>query len=462
MITILEGTRVSALQSTSVTLSGLMAEEQRRFLADHPRSAALAAQAKSVWRGGVPMHWMGDWASPSPIFAAQGVGAEVVDVDGQAYADFCLGDTPAMFGHGEEAVAAALADQARRGAGFMLPTATAVIVGRLLAERFGLPLWQAATTATDANRAALRWARAVTGRDKVLVFDGCYHGAVDDTFVSLASGAPAMKAGLVGQVHDVAAFARVIPFNDIPALEAALAPGDVAAVLAEPVMTNCGMILPDPGFHDALRAITRRTGTLLIIDETHTLSTGPGGYTRAHGLEPDIFTLGKAVAGGVPAAVWGVTAELAARMDEAERRIGPGYSGIGTTLSGNALAMAAMRAMLETVMSQDAYDRMLAGAGRLVSGLKAVVARRSLPWSVVNVGARVELVFAAPAPRDAAAMRKALDHDLLAVFHLWLINRGVLIAPFHNMMLVSPMTTEAQIDRLVDAVDGFAARLESL
>lgn len=452
---------MSALPSSSETLSGLIADERRRFLEEHPRSVALAAQAGAVWRGGVPMHWMADWASPSPIFAAQGVGAELVDVDGRSYADFCLGDTPGMFGHGEIAVANALADQARRGAGFMLPTATAVLVGQLLAERFGLPLWQAATTATDANRAALRWARAVTGRDRVLVFDGCYHGAVDETFVSLASGGPAMKAGLVGQVHDEAALTRVIPFNDIAALEAALAPGDVAAALAEPVMTNCGMILPDPGFHAALRELTRQAGTLLIIDETHTLSTGPGGYTRAHGLEPDIFTVGKAIAGGMPAAVWGVTADLAARMEAAQARIGPGYSGIGTTLSGNALAMAAMRAMLTEVMSDSAYDRMLSGAARLVAGLEAVIARRGLGWTPVRVGARVELVFAAEAPRNAQEMRKALDHDLLAAFHLFLINRGVLIAPFHNMMLVSPMTTDAQIDRLVDAVDGFAGQLES-
>jgi glutamate-1-semialdehyde 2,1-aminomutase len=461
VITVDEGGFVSALPSSSETLSGLIADERRRFLEEHPRSVALAAQAGAVWRGGVPMHWMADWASPSPIFAAQGVGAELVDVDGRSYADFCLGDTPGMFGHGEIAVANALADQARRGAGFMLPTATAVLVGQLLAERFGLPLWQAATTATDANRAALRWARAVTGRDRVLVFDGCYHGAVDETFVSLASGGPAMKAGLIGQVHDEAALTRVIPFNDIAALEAALAPGDVAAVLAEPVMTNCGMILPDPGFHAALRELTRQAGTLLIIDETHTLSTGPGGYTRAHGLEPDIFTVGKAIAGGLPAAVWGVTADLAARMDAAQARIGPGYSGIGTTLSGNALAMSAMRAMLTEVMSDSAYDRMLSGAARLVAGLEAVIARRGLGWTPVRVGARVELVFAAETPRNAQEMRKALDHDLLAAFHLFLINRGVLIAPFHNMMLVSPMTTDAQIDRLVDAVDGFAGQLES-
>jgi glutamate-1-semialdehyde 2,1-aminomutase len=225
-------------------------------------------------------------------------------------------------------------------------------------------------------------------------------------------------------------------------------------------MTNCGMILPDPGFHTALRRMTRDAGTLLIIDETHTLSTGPGGYTRAHGLDPDIFTLGKAIAGGLPAAVWGVTADLAARMDEAQARIGPGYSGIGTTLSGNALAMAAMRAMLADVMTDRAYSAMMTGAETLVAGLSAVIARRDLAWSVVHVGARVELVFADPPPRNAAEMRLALDAGLLEALHLWLINRGVLIAPFHNMMLVSPLTTESQIARLVTAVDQFAARLE--
>ncbi|MFT4252262.1 MAG: transaminase [Caulobacter sp.] len=439
------------------TLADLIAAERARFLAEHPRGVAMAKAAAAVWRGGVPMHWMGDWACPSPIFAAQGVGAQITDVDGRLYDDFCLGDTPSMFGHGDASVAAAVADQARRGAGFMLPTASAVIVGKLLAERFGLPLWQAATTASDANRAAVRWARAVTRRPVVLVFDGCYHGMVEDAFVVLKDGAPTMKPGLLGQVQDLTATTRVVPFNDLAALEAALAPGDVAAVLAEPVMTNCGMILPDPGFHDALRRLTREAGTLLVIDETHTISTGPGGYTRAHGLEPDVFVLGKAVAGGVPAAVWGVTAELSARMDEALARTGPGQSGIGTTLSGNALAMAAMRAMLSEVMTDAAYARMLAGAERLVAGLSGVIAARGLPWSVVHVGARVELVSAAPPPRDAAAMRKVLDQDAVEALHLWLINRGALIAPFHNMMLVSPVTEDAAIDRLVAAVDAFAA-----
>jgi glutamate-1-semialdehyde 2,1-aminomutase len=341
----------------------------------------------------------------------------------------------------------------------MLPTASAVIVGKLLAERFGLPLWQTATTASDANRAAIRWARAVTGRPVILVFDGCYHGMVDDAFVALKNGESVMKPGLLGQVHDLTATTRVIPFNDLEALETALAPGDVAAVLAEPVMTNCGMILPEPGVHDALRKLTRAAGTLLVIDETHTISTGPGGYTRAHGLAPDVFVLGKAVAGGVPAAVWGVTAELSARMDDAQARIGPGQSGIGTTLSGNALAMAAMRAMLSEVMTDAAYAKMLAGAGRLVAGLRGVIAARKLRWSVVHVGARVELVFAVPPPKDAAAMRKVLDQDAVEALHLWLINRGVLIAPFHNMMLISPATTGAQVNRLITAFATVAARL---
>jgi glutamate-1-semialdehyde 2,1-aminomutase len=451
---------LSSKLSESSKLSGLMAEERRRFLQDHPRSRALSEAAADVWRGGVPMHWMGDWASPSPVFVSHGRGAEVFGVDGHAYADFCLGDTPAMFGHADEALADALYAQARRGLGFMLPTKASIAVGRELAARFGLPLWQAATTATDANRAAIRWARAVTGRERILVFDGCYHGAVEDTFLTLASGAAAMKPGLIGQVQDVTAVAEVTPFNDLAALEAALAGGAVAAVLAEPVLTNCGMILPDEGFHARLRSLTRAAGTLLILDETHTLSSGPGGYTAAHGLEPDMLTVGKAIAGGVPAAVWGMTAELAARMDAAEQRIGPGSSGIGTTLAGNALAMAAMETMLCKVMTRDAYGRMAAGAARLTAALEAVVRSRRLPWSVVAVGARVELVFADPAPRNAQQMRAALDPELAAALHLWLMNRGVLIAPFHNMMLVSPTTTDAQIDQLAAAVASFADRLE--
>jgi glutamate-1-semialdehyde 2,1-aminomutase len=444
-----------------MTLSDFISEQRELFAAANPISKALSQQA-SAWRSGVPMHWMREWATTFPIYVKDAKGAVLTDVDGHAYDDFCLGDTPSMFGHARPELVAAIAEQAAQGTGFMLPTEIANAVGALLAQRFGLPQWQVATTASDANRAAIRWARAVTGRAKILVFDGCYHGMVDDCFVALYDGQPANKKGLIGQVRDQTETTAIIPFNDIPALEAALRTGEIAAVLAEPVMTNCGMILPQPGFHRALRELTAQYGTLLILDETHTLSSGLAGYAGEHGLQPDMLVIGKAIAGGVPAAVWGVTADLAARMDTAQHAAGPGSSGIGTTLSGNALAMRAMHVMLTQVMTDDAYARMLQGADELVRSLRDVIDAHDLPWSVVHVGARAELIFAATPPHDAAAMRKVLDHDLLEAFHLFLINRGVLIAPFHNMMLISPETESAAIGRLAAAVAEFAIAYKTL
>ena len=407
------------------------------------------------------MHWMRDWATPFPIYVKFAQQAKLTDVDGHDYDDFCLGDTPSMFGHARTELQAAIAEQAGQGVGFMLPSPLANEVGAILQQRFGMAQWQVATTASDANRAVIRWARAITNRKKVLVFDGCYHGMVDDCFVALYEGRPVNKRGLIGQIRDQTETTTVIPFNDLAALENALAGNDIAAVLAEPVMTNCGMIQPVDGFHVALRDLTRQTDTLLIMDETHTLSSGPGGYCGTHGLEPDMFVVGKAIAGGIPAAVWGVTAEVAARMDAAQAAIGPGQSGIGTTLSGNALVMRAIHTVLTEIATPEAYAHMLKGAERLVAGLRAMIARRGLPWCVVNVGARAELVFSAQPPRDAEAMRKALDHDLLEAFHLYLINQGVLIAPFHNMMLISPQTEDAAIDRLVEAADRFANLISS-
>ena len=437
-----------------MTLSDFISEQRELFAAANPISKALANGA-SAWRSGVPMHWMRDWATPFPIYVNNAKGAVLTDVDGHDYDDFCLGDTPSMFGHARPELAAAISEQARQGVGFMLPTETANDVGTRLAQRFGLPVWQVATTASDANRAAIRWARAATGRAKILVFDGCYHGMVDDCFVALYDGQPANKKGLIGQVRDQTETTTVIPFNDIAALEAALKTGEIAAVLAEPVMTNCGMILPQPGFHRVLRDLTKRHGTLLILDETHTLSSGPSGYSGEHGLQPDMLVIGKAIAGGIPAAVWGVTADLADRMDAAQAAAGPGSSGIGTTLSGNALAMRAMHVMLTEVMSEDAYALMLDGAEHLVAGLRDVIDRHDLPWSVVHVGARAELIFAPQPPHTAAAMRDALNERLLKAFRLFLINQGVLIAPFHNMMLISPQTSDEAIGRLVAAVGRF-------
>jgi glutamate-1-semialdehyde 2,1-aminomutase len=437
-----------------MTLKSFLTQQSEIFTARHPTSYALARQA-THWHGGVPMHWMKDWAAPYPLYVDHAKGASLRCVDGHDFDDFCLGDTPSMFGHARPELAHAIARQAQDGMGFMLPTPMSNIAGNLLAERFGLAHWQVATTASDANRAVIRWARAITKRSKILIFDGCYHGMVDDCFVSLIDGVPAHKKGLIGQITDLTAHTKVIPFNDISALESALLDEDVAAVLCEPVMTNCGMILPHNGFHDALRTLTRQHGTLLILDETHTLSSSPSGYAGAQRLEPDMLTCGKAIAGGIPAAVWGVTAEVSARMDAVQAEIGPGSSGIGTTLSGNALTMTAIVTMLEEVITPENYELMIEGARHLVTGLKSIIARLGLPWCVVHVGARAELVFAPEPPDNAQNMRKALDHDLLDAFHLYLINQGVLIAPFHNMMLISPQTEMSAIDRLIEAVEGF-------
>jgi glutamate-1-semialdehyde 2,1-aminomutase len=437
------------------SLANLIARETQRFLETHPNSVVQAKALDAHWLFGAPFHWMKDWAAPVAIVAEDGEGAVLTDIDDNTYDDFCLGDTPGMFGHGRPEIARAVAEQARRGATFMLPTEEAAGVGALLAERFGLPFWQTTLSASDANRALIRWARAVTGKSVIVVFDGCYHGMVEDCFVELRHGRTRPDAGLIGQVFDMTRTTRAVPFNDVGALEAALAQGDVAAVLAEPAMTNCGMILPEANFWKRAQALAKKAGALLILDETHTLSTGPGGATKAWGLAPDALVIGKAIAGGFPAAVWGVSAELAEKI--AAVKTSGGRSGIGTTLAGNAMGIAAIGSTLREVATAEAYKVMLAGAEELVAKLRAVIAKRALPWCVVHVGARAEIVFAPEPPKNAAEMRPALAQaELNHALHLYLINRGVLIAPFHMMMLVCPATTTQQIDRLVAAVDSFA------
>ena len=438
-----------------MSLADIIAHETERFIETHPKSAAHAGALKEHWLFGAPFHWMNDWAAPTSLIAEDGEGAVLTDIDDNTYDDFCLGDTPGMFGHGRPEIARAIAEQARRGATFMLPTEEAANVGALLAERFGLPFWQTTLSASDANRAVIRWARAVTGKPVIVVFDGCYHGMVEDCFVELRHGRTRPDAGLIGQVFDMTRTTRAVPFNDIRALEAALAQGDVAAILAEPAMTNCGMILPEYKFWKRVQAHANTAGALLILDETHTLSTGPGGATKAWGLAPDALVIGKAIAGGFPAAVWGVSAELGEKI--AAVPLGGGRSGIGTTLAGNAIGIAAIGATLREIATPEAYATMLDGAEALVTQLNAVIANHKLPWCVVHVGARAEIIFAPEPPQNAAAMRPALAQtELNHALHLYLINRGILIAPFHMMMLVSPLTSRDQIDRLVAAVDSFA------
>ncbi|MDZ4380394.1 MAG: aspartate aminotransferase family protein [Parvibaculum sp.] len=442
----------------------LVASERERFAALHPRSRQLAAEAGEHFPGGVPLHWMLDWETPFPLFVQCAEGSTVTDIDGHAYADFCLGDTGAMFGHSPAPVAKAIAEQAAKGLTAMLPSALTACVGQLLSDRFGLPFWQVTATASDANRAVVRWARALTGRRKVLVFDGCYHGQVEDAFVKLDGTVTKMKPSLLGQVVDIAENTIALPFNDLEAVEAALANEDVALILTEPALTNTAMVLPKDGYIEGLLAAARRHGTLVCIDETHTISTGPGGFTRAHGLEPDFFVLGKPVAGGLPAAVFGFTAKVEADMRRVLDTKVPGYSGIGTTLSGNMLALAAMRACLEEVMTPENYAHMTALAEKLASGLRGEVSGHGLPWTVTQIGARAELVFSSRPLENGAEASAAIDHTVERAIHLFLLNRNVLVTPFHNMTLVAPTTTQADVERLVtrfgEALSALCGRAE--
>jgi len=441
-------------------IAAVRSREAEAFAARRPKTQAALRDGAAAFLGGVPMLWMQDWPQPFPMLVAEAQGATLVDIDGNRLDDFCLGDTGSMFGHSPEPVARALAEQGARGLTYMLPTEDALTVGHLLQDRFGPFVWQIATTASDANRFAIRVARGVTKRPKILVFAGCYHGAVDDTFVEPGpDGQTRARPALVGQVADLTVGSTVIEFNDLKALAQALADGDVAAVLAEPVMTNCCMVLPDPGYHAELRRLTRAHGTLLIIDETHTISSGLGGYTRTHGLDPDMFVVGKPVAGGLPAAVWGMTPDLAARFADLNATRPPGFSGIGTTLSGNPLQFAAMRANLAQVMTAESYAKMEAGAERLAQGLANVIQRHAAPWHVVRVGARVEFICHPTPLRNGSEADVAHKPALEKAIHAALVNRGCLIAPFHNMMLVSPATGTDQIDRLIAAFDDITQEL---
>jgi glutamate-1-semialdehyde 2,1-aminomutase len=439
-------------------LAALLQRERDAYLAARPNGQRLAAESAAHYLFGVPMHWMRDWPMPVPLFVAEALGNRLRCVDGHTLIDFCLGDTGAMFGHSPAPVAQALAAQAARGLTAMLPGAQVAEVGQALARVFGLPRWQLCLSATDANRFMLRWARAVTGRPRVLVFDGCYHGTVDDTLVDMGpDGATLTRASLLGQVHDLARGTVVVPFNDLAAAEQALARGDVAAVLTEPALTNCGLVPPLPGYLHGLQAACRRHGTLLVLDETHTVSTGLGGWARVHGLAPDALVVGKAVAGGLPCAVYGFTDELAQRMARAKAQQPEGHSGIGTTLAANLLQLAALRATLEAVMTAAAYAQMESVAAHLQQGLEAVIARRGLAWTVCRLGARMELQFAAAPPRHAAEARAAMNGPLESLLHLYLLNRGVLVTPFHNMLLVPPMATRADADAVVAHLGAFVA-----
>jgi glutamate-1-semialdehyde 2,1-aminomutase len=427
-------------------LRALLKREEARFRDEHPESLRRFQEARESLLDGVPMNWMVRWAGGFPLFVVAGEGAHFTDVDGRQYIDFCLGDTGSMTGHAPPAVVQAVSERVRQGSTFMLPTDDAIWVGRELQRRFGLRYWQMALTATDANRFAIRLARHITGRPRILVFNWCYHGTVDETFITLTEAGPRPRRGNLGPPVDPAVTTAVVEFNDIPALEAALAVGDVACVLAEPVMTNIGIVHPDPGFHQALRQLTRESGTLLIIDETHTLSAGPGGYTREAGLEPDFLTVGKAIAGGIPGAVYGFTEEVAERIRAGMEWEDADTGGIGGTLAGNALSLAAIRATLAHVLTPAAYAHATAMAERFLEGVRTGIERFGLPWNVTRLGTRVEYWFRPTPARNGSEAAAAVDPELDRYMHLFSLNRGILMTPFHNMALMAPTTSADDVD----------------
>jgi glutamate-1-semialdehyde 2,1-aminomutase len=441
-----------------LTVAGLIARERERFERTHRRSQELHEEARTSLLAGVPMAWMAMWAGGFPLYLDRAHGATIVDVDGNEYADFCVGDTGAMAGHSPEPTMRAVAQVA--GITTMLPTEDAAWVGGELARRFGIPYWQFSLTATDANRWMIRMCRHATGRPRIAVFSWCYHGSVDEAFVTLdEQGVARAREGLVGPPIDPTETTRVAEFNEAGSVESALEHGDVACLLMEPALTNIGIVLPEPGFMDDVRRLCDEHGTLLVIDETHTLSAGPGGCTAAWGLRPDAVTLGKSIGGGVPIGAYGVTAELAERIAAQEDADYEDTGGVGGTLAGNALSLAAARATLGEVLTEEAFERMVSLRERFVEGVEAAIAEYGVPWTIVSLGARCEYRFAAEPPRTGAESAAAADPQLDEYLHLYLMNRGVLITPFHNMALMCPATTEEQVDRHTEVFGTAVAEL---
>ena len=441
-------------------LQSLMQREQKRFVEERPQSKALFERARKSLVAGVPMNWMVKWAGAFPPFVREARGAHFVDVDGHQYIDFCLGDTGAMTGHSPSATVKAVEEQARRGITLMLPGEDSILVAEELHKRFRLPYWQFALTATDANRFSIRLARQITGRPKILVFNWCYHGTVDETFITLeANGMAGPRAGNVGPPVNPAVTTAVVEFNDADALDRALAAGDVACVLAEPAMTNVGIVLAQPGFHAALRELTRKHGTLLIMDETHTICAGPGGYTRAENLEPDILVFGKAIGGGIPGAAYGFSQEVAERIVGGQELENCDVGGIGGTLAGNALSLAAMRATLTEVLTKEAFDRMIPMAERWTAGVAKAIAHTELPWHVTRLGCRAEYLFSVNEPKNGSEAHDAMDFELERFMHLYAMNRGILLTPFHNMALMSPDTSAGDVDRHTEVFHEAAGEL---
>ena len=434
--------------------------EDQRFLETHKKSGELFAIAKDSMPNGVPMSWMSKWPGAYPVFVEEAKGASFVDVDGNTYIDFCLGDTGSMTGHSPEATVAAIREQVGRGLSVMLPTKDAADVSTELTKRFGVPLWQFTVSATDANRHVIRYSRLITKKSKIIVIDRCYHGSVDETFATLdASGKTVSREGNIGAPIELDKTTRVVPFNDLGAMEKALQQNDVAAILMEPAMTNVGIVLPVDGYLKAVEKLAKEFGAKLIIDETHTISVGPGGMTAQLGLQPDFLTIGKAIGGGFPTGAFGMSAEIAKEIKSQVELEVIDTGGVGGTLAANALSLAAMRATLTKVLTEENFEKMIKLGTRWADGVEKVIEKYKLPWSVNRLGARAEYMFSAKSPTTGREAADAGDFELEQYIHLRMLNDGFLITPFHNMALISPDTTAADVDAHTQAFDKMCGEL---
>jgi glutamate-1-semialdehyde 2,1-aminomutase len=441
-------------------IAELMKIEEQRFLDIHKESTAAFTRSSKVMHEGVPMSWMAKWPGAHPVFVKEAKGAHFTDLDGHDYIDFCLGDTGSMTGHSPAATVAAVKAQIDKGITAMLPSENAAGVSDLLRERFGLPLWQFTVSATDANRHVIRYSRMITGRSKIVVIDRCYHGSVDETFATLDdAGFTVKREGNIGAPVDLDVTTRVVEFNDLPAMEAALAQGDVAAILMEPAMTNIGIVLPEDGYLKGVEELCKKYGTLLIIDETHTISVGAGGMTKQLGLKPDFFTIGKALAAGIPVGTFGMTQAVADAIKAQIEIEKIDTGGIGGTLAGNILALAAMRATLTDVLTEANFAKMIELGDRWSDGVDAAIKEFDLDWHCNRLGARGEYIFKGKAPRTGKEAADSGDFALEQYIHLRLLNDGFLLTPFHNMALMCPDTTAADVDAHTAAFRAMCADL---
>ena len=427
-------------------IAELMKSEVERFIDQHPESQAVANQSHSSLLAGVPMPWMKRWAGPFPVVADRAEGGRIFDIDGNKYVDFCLGDTGSMTGHANAPISQAISLQAQRGFTTMLPSSDISWVANHLAERFRMSKWQFCLSATDANRFSLRIARALSGKPKIVVNDWCYHGTVDETLVILdEEGQTVSRPGAIGPQVDPGITTLAVPFNDLDAMERALATGEVACVLMEPALTNIGIVLPQPGYLEGVRRLTKQYGVILILDETHTICAGPQGASRLWGIDADMLVIGKTIGGGIPVAAYGMSSEVAVKVEALMHGHDLDVSGIGGTLSGSALAGAAIRATLTHALRQEDFDIAIPLATRWSTGVQAIIDQHGLPWTVQQLGCRAEYWFSEH-PQNGAQAAASVNDGLESFMHLYALNRGILLTPFHNMALMTPFHSEEDVD----------------